>query len=111
MWLIEQRPSRGRWASLWQFVTTEATASPVTAAAVRRAVSVKVGTPRRIGTVEHALTHRKYRFEVYLCDFRGTPPPQLPANRRWVRFTDLAAYPLPRPHLRIAQMLKAVAPI
>jgi A/G-specific adenine glycosylase len=106
-WLIEQRPSRGRWAGLWQFVTVAMDGSPVTAAAVRAAAAVKSRRPRHIGTIEHALTHRRYRFDVYLCDVCGLlSASESNAPRRWVRLDDLRHYPLPRPHLRIAEMLR-----
>jgi adenine-specific DNA glycosylase len=117
MFLIEQRPPRGRWASLWQFVTAECTggASRVTSATVRAAVAgdavVASASPQLLGIVEHAITHRRYRFEVYLCDVRRSKParnsrksPQRP--RCWVELRDLQRFPLPRPHLRIAQMLQ-----
>lgn len=106
-WLIEQRPSRGRWAGLWQFVTVQATKSPVTAAAIGAVTGVRIDTPRQIGSVQHALTHRRYSYEVYVCralgsiDLNGFDPP-----RRWVRLDQLTSYPLPRPHVKVAGMLQ-----
>jgi A/G-specific adenine glycosylase len=104
-WLIEQRPERGRWAGMWQFPTRPATRKPM---------DLSPSKPRRIGTVTHALTHRRYRFDVYICDAcdgqvvgaGSENPPQ----RRWVRLDGLDAFPLPRPHLKIVQMLRHNAP-
>jgi A/G-specific adenine glycosylase len=107
-WLIEQRPLRGRWAGLWQFITSESDESPVSAAAVRTAVGVKSTTPRQISTIEHALTHRRYRFDVYLCDVRSPCKKNRDANRRWVGLDELEQYPLPRPHVRIAEFLRTL---
>jgi A/G-specific adenine glycosylase len=106
-WLIEQRPPKGRWAGMWQFVTAEANESPVTPSTVRSVASVKSTPPRRIGRIEHSLSHRQYRFDVYLCDLSGPPGrPRTDRPRRWVRLDQLHQYPLPRPHLRIARLLE-----
>ncbi|HEY1628281.1 MAG TPA: A/G-specific adenine glycosylase [Tepidisphaeraceae bacterium] len=107
-WLIEQRPPRGRWAGLWQFVTSEADESPVSAATVHLAAGVKSSTPRQISTIRHALTHRRYRFDVYLCDVRHPCKQNRGAARRWVALDELEQYPLPRPHVRIAEFLKTL---
>jgi A/G-specific adenine glycosylase len=119
-WLIEQRPPRGRWASLWQFVTVEvpaprgssgsltvsgASTPRVTSRMVRTAAGVKSGSPRHLGIVEHSLTHRRYRFEVFVCESCDDSARQ-PENRRWVQLKDLEHYPLPRPHVRILEMLR-----
>jgi len=112
-WLIEQRPASGRWAGMWQFVTTEAGRSRVSSASVRAAVSVKTSTPRRIGTIQHGLTHRRYRFDVYVCDLingRSAKPPMADRERVWASLSDLAGYPLPRPHLRVIELLRAALP-
>jgi A/G-specific adenine glycosylase len=108
-WLIEQRPHKGRWAGMWQFVTVEADESPVTPATIRAVANLKSSRPRVIGRIEHTLTHRRYHFDVYLCDVSG--PVKSSKNgdaRRWVRLDQLKRYPLPRPHLRIAGLLQTI---
>lgn len=108
-WLIEQRPQKGRWAGMWQFVTAEANGAAVTSATVRVVAGVKSTRPRKIAYIEHALSHRKYRFTVYLCRLSGSGTPQnRPSGRRWVHLDDLHHYPLPRPHARIAEALMAL---
>jgi A/G-specific adenine glycosylase len=110
-WLIEQRPLRGRWAGLWQFVTREAAGGD--AAPDPAALPVPVGSPARIGSVTHALTHRRYHFAVYRCDAlpdvgcraRGTGTIDGETARAWVTLQRLNEYPLPRPHLKVAEML------
>jgi A/G-specific adenine glycosylase len=92
-WLIEQRPMTGRWAGLWQFVTLD---SP-------RPFDLPISDPRLLGTVRHALTHRRYEFVVHRACLSGSLPP---AGRRiWVTLTDLDRYPLSRPQLRMVQWL------
>jgi A/G-specific adenine glycosylase len=106
IWLIEQRSSRGRWAGMWQFVTVEANGSPITPE-TSPDVTLRCSPPRHIASIEHTLTHRRYRFDVYLCHVSGparvreSKPP-----RRWVGLDDLQHYPLPKPHLQIAQLLR-----
>jgi A/G-specific adenine glycosylase len=107
-WLIEQRPPRGRWAGMWQFVTVEATAQTPSSIA-QELMRMVACPPRQIGTIEHTLTHRRYRFEVYLCELADRcRPMRLPGEmtRRWVKLENLGDYPLPRPHVRVAQILR-----
>ena len=90
-WLIEQRPTRGRWAGMWQFITVD------------RPIKMRGST--KLGQIRHSLTHRRYQFDVYRCahprsEFAPTDRP-----RKWVSLTELSEYPLPKPHLRIARML------
>ena len=97
-YLIEQRPAKGRWAGMWQFVTIDAAAKP-------SQLKLKLTKPKRIGEIRHALTHRRYEFDVYAADV--THDGVDPSPRVWVTLNQLDRYPLPRPHLRIAELLKA----
>ncbi|HSU66674.1 MAG TPA: A/G-specific adenine glycosylase [Tepidisphaeraceae bacterium] len=99
-WLIEQRPAKGRWAGMWQFTTIDPGEADHHAL-----LPVPVREARKIGVVSHALTHRRYEFEVYVGCARG--PNALPKKSpmRWVSLEGLEAFPLPRPHVLIAQML------
>jgi A/G-specific adenine glycosylase len=104
-WLIEQRPSRGRWAGMWQFITRPLGKRP--------ALATQLTRPRKLCTVTHGLTHRRYHFDVYVCGTRdvdtNTEAPGTNGSvTRWVRLSDLEQFPLPRPHLRIAQVLRAM---
>lgn len=105
-WLIEQRPPTGRWAGMWQFVTLEADET-AHARSYRNRLPVRVARPRHVGIVTHGLTHRRYHFDVYVC---GAPdndePAPSPAARAWTTLDGLAAYPVPRPHLKMVEMLR-----
>jgi A/G-specific adenine glycosylase len=94
-WLIEQRPDKGRWASLWQFTTF--------VAPLRRRNLKGV---EKIGVVRHALTHRRYEFTAYRCDESIVIPPA--ANRRWVTAQELDAYPMSKPQREIARLLDII---
>ena len=100
-YLIEQRPPKGRWAGLWQFMTTPPRSSPPLG-------SMTLTRPRRIGQLHHTLTHRRYHFAVYHADV--TRDGHDPSPRVWVSLAQLDRYPLPRPHLKIAEMLREQRP-
>ena len=100
-WLIEQRPPKGRWAGMWQFVTLVADES-AGVETLQSLLPVPVSRPRLIGTVTHGLTHRRYHFDVYACDTADEAPL---ASHVWTSLQGLDQYPLPRPHLRIADVL------
>ena len=101
-WLIEQRPAKGRWASMWQFVTVPSNGrKPM----IGDAIGGEVRNVKKLGVVTHGLTHRRYRFTVYRCERCGGRTNGTASGRVWVSLSNLHQYPLPRPHLKIAQML------
>ena len=55
--------------------------------------------------MHHALSHRRYHFEVYHTDIRRED--RDPSPRVWATLEAIDRYPLPRPHLKIVEMLKA----
>jgi A/G-specific adenine glycosylase len=101
-YLIQQRPPKGRWAGMWQFATVEPGVSVI--AAARQVTGGEVSRPVRLGEVRHALTHRRYRFEAFTCRVTGANGCNS-TSCRWVTLAELDHYPLPKPHLRIAQWL------
>ena len=103
-YLVEQRPAAGRWAGMWQFATVEAGDGVPTAAVLADRFGLTTTPPELLARIEHGLTHRRYEFDVYRC---STPDAIEAPPRRWVTLTELAAYPLPRPHVRIAERLAA----
>jgi A/G-specific adenine glycosylase len=92
-WLIEQRPATGRWAGMWQFLTIDSAEE----------LSLSVKDTRALGTVTHGLTHRRYEFEVVTCRTDGKSNG---ATRKWVTLEQIDEFPLPRPHVKIVQMLR-----
>jgi A/G-specific adenine glycosylase len=101
-WLIEQRPAKGRWAGMWQFIT------------IPSAKSTRANGDKQIAIVTHGLTHRRYRFRVFTTShlprehaLPGNGDAARPTTRAWVTLHELDKYPLPRPHVKIAQMLRA----
>ena len=106
-WLIEQRPAKGRWAGMWQFVTVVPEDGEA-AESLRAKLPVFARDLRKIGIVTHGLTHRRYHFDVFTCEAsQNVEPTDEPRPRRWTTLEGLSQYPLPRPHVKIAGMLKA----
>lgn len=104
-WLIEQRPSTGRWASLWQF--------PTFSAPLNLPPSLHKHLCK-LGTIRHSLTHRKYEFQISLCQkfpdsdrslLLPSESNSASRTRQWVRFDELKNYPMSRPQLQIGELL------
>lgn len=108
-YLIEQRPPTGRWASLWQFITFEVNGRRPTVASLAHETGLAIANLKRIGALNHTLTHRRYRFDVYRCVSPKGKPRGNGRPQAWVRLADLHEYPLPRPHVKIAEMLRSAA--
>lgn len=105
-WLIEQRPARGRWAAMWQFLTVETDASLSRKRAVEQ-VPFPVSDARFLGTVTHGLTHRRYEFEAFAARVKELHPAvSSGATRRWVAFEEMDELAFPRPHLAIRKLLE-----
>jgi A/G-specific adenine glycosylase len=104
LWLLERRPSTGRWAGLWQFPTIEAEeAAPPEARKIGRAIGLAISDLTLLGQVRHVLTHRRYVFTAFSAKARVT---RTAANRKWVLLGDLDQFPLSRPQLKIAEMIR-----
>jgi A/G-specific adenine glycosylase len=102
-WLIEQRPVPGRWAGLWQFVTVEGEGGRPDLRRVSERLGFQITDLKALGRVRHALSHRRYIFEVFRGRAAGGGDW---GARKWVRTGELSRYPLPRVHEKIAAMLR-----
>ncbi len=106
-WLIEQRPSSGRWAGMWQFATIEAPSQRrPTVQTLHAALAIKAEKIAPIGKLRHALTHRRYEFDVYHCMTSDGANLAADRPRKWIALNDLHRFPLPGPHLKIADLLR-----
>jgi len=84
---------------MWQFITLDPESKTKAPVPIKR--------PVRIGTVSHALTHRRYEFDVFAAEAPRDALPQSDVNRIWLPITQLDLYPLPRPHLKMIDLLKS----
>ena len=100
--LIEQRPPTGRWAGMWQFLTTS-TPEPA------RSVGAATGPAVDLGIVRHALTHRRYAFHVGRAKL-AAPLTLLEGEQRhsWSTLADMDALPFSKPQLAIRRLLQDV---
>ena len=101
--LLQQRPDTGRWAGMWQFTTLtppERVDAPPSSAFILSQYKLRVSEPRILGLVEHALTHRRYRFHAFTCRCEQ----EIAGD--WRTLTQMHELPMPKPHLRIRQMLE-----
>ena len=103
-WLLERRPTTGRWAGLWQFPTIKADQLAPTAAAISQHLGLAIANLREIGQIRHALTHRRYVFTAFIA--AASVAPRF-SNRKWIRLQELDDFPLSRPQLGIAELLRA----
>jgi A/G-specific adenine glycosylase len=106
--LIQQRPSGGLLAGLWEFPGGKVEPGEGLTAALRREVreelGIGIGDVRRLTTVRHAYT----RFQVTLHAFRcglADAAPKPGARRRWVTLTSIRKYPLPSGSVKIVDFL------
>lgn len=84
--LFEQRPGRGRWARMWQFVT-------------RTPEDDSFEMIEQLAELKHDLTHRRYEFAVW----RSKPRAEIQAH--WLTLDDSESLPFPSPHVKIRELL------
>ena len=101
-------PLSGRWAGLWQFPTIEADHVAPAANSIGRQIGLPIRDLREIGQIHHTLTHRRYVFTAFIATASTTPGF---SNRKWIRLEELNDFPLSRPQLKIAEMLRARAAV
>lgn len=106
--LMQQRPPQGRWAAMWQFVTLEAASRRPSA----RDLASRIGaTPVRVehlGQVKHALTHRRYEFDVYYCPLAKDASAGAIADNlsgTWLTPQRIESIPLPKPQVKVMELV------
>jgi A/G-specific adenine glycosylase len=102
--LIERRPAKGRWGGMWQFRTIDSPGGDGTYgdAVLRAWLGFAVTEPVKLGSVRHALTHRRYEFDAYVAELKGGRR----ADQAWVTLAELDRYPMSKPQLAIAGLLR-----
>ena len=105
-WLIEQRPSEGRWAGMWQFITVEAGQGDPARQRANGSLPVGIAGVKKLGEVSHGLTHRQYEVTAYVCEAKGKSVKEGERVRQWVTLEELDRFPMSKPQLRIAAMLR-----
>lgn len=93
--LVEQRPSTGLWANMWQPITIERDDRPATRAEIVRALRLNAAAAAQ--RFDHMTSHRRVRFEVWEGRTMGTKP----ARGVWVTEKRLDSLPIGNPQRRI----------
>ena len=108
--LIDQRLNEGLLGGLWEFPGGKQEPGEAIEATVVRelqeelAIEVEVTEP--LISLDHAYSHKRLRFEVFLCRWiSGEPQPLASQQVRWVHPTGLAAFPFPAANARIIAAL------
>ena len=108
--LIDQRLNEGLLGGLWEFPGGKQEPGEAIEATVVRelqeelAIEVEVMEP--LISLDHAYSHKRLRFEVFLCRrISGEPQPLASQQVRWVHPTGLASFPFPAANARIIAAL------
>jgi A/G-specific adenine glycosylase len=112
--LAVQRPQRGLLGGLWELPGGELRDGESPARALSRALHEGVGlgisAPERLGTIEHAFTHRLLRLHVYRAKAGAGRVRRSGWNaHRWVSESGLAALPLGGPTRKALAQVRAAA--
>lgn len=98
-YLVEQRPARGRWAGMWQFVTFPLPDEPASAVTVSALCGQPVSDVAHLAVVTHVLTHRHYTFTAVIASAGKID------SGRWLTLDEIRALPLSKPQGKILALL------
>jgi A/G-specific adenine glycosylase len=111
--LLQQRPTGGLLAGLWEFPGGKVEPGESLIAALRREIREELGVGvvnvRRLTTVRHAYTRFQVTLYAYTCGIASadlSPGPR----RRWLRLSALRRYPLPSGSVKIVDVLTGKEP-
>ncbi len=108
--LIAQRLEKGMFGGMWEFPggKQEQNESIETTVVreLKEELSIDVDIFRKLISLEHIYSHKKLRFEVYLCNLvKGVPLPMASQQVKWVRYIDLKNYPFPMANSKMIEEL------
>ena len=108
--LIDQRLNEGLLGGMWEFPGGKQEPGERIQATIARELmeelAIEVTVDQELICVDHAYSHKRLRFEVYLCTWcSGEPQPLASQQVRWVQPQELGAYPFPAANARIIAAL------
>ncbi len=106
--LVQQRPSGGLLAGLWEFPGGKVEPGESLTAALRRELREELGVVvrnvRKLTTVRHAYTRFQVTLHAFACDLAG-PRLRPGPPRRWLTLRGLRKHPLPSGSVKIVDFL------
>lgn len=111
--LMTRRPRGGRWSGLWELPNADcpSEAHHTVLSSICSEFGLARAEPRFLGNVSHRLTHRVYRFHVYLAGGasrrRGC---SLPPAARWFDLSDLDTPPVAAAQRKILRSVLTALP-
>ena len=109
--LIAQRLNNSSMGGMWEFPGGKhedgESIKETIAREINEELSIKVRASEKLIDLDHAYSHKKLHFVVYLCDFiSGTAQALASQEVRWVKPSDLMNYPFPAANHKIIIALK-----
>lgn len=98
--LIERRPDRGLWASMWQAPTSESVSAQPRPSTVLKRLGL-VGRAIQRGEFVHITSHREVRFRVYDAHPGTDTGTFNPESTALIALSEMDDYPLANPHRKI----------
>jgi A/G-specific adenine glycosylase len=105
--LLEQRPSTGLWAGMWQAPTVECD-RVLRTREIRRSLPVSINGLRKLGVFEHHTTHRRITFHVFAAHIRGRGGRRA-GRGEWRRLHELDDLPMSNAQRRVLRHRRAEA--
>lgn len=109
--LIARRPEAGLWGGMWEFPWSDLPDGQAPLEAAPAVLAARCGIAamrcRELPAIRHGLMERTVELSVVRVTARGTPRPLSHEELAWADADQLARYPMPRPHRRIAAALAA----
>jgi len=113
--LITRRKSEGLLGGLWEFpggkIGKKENAEQACIREIKEEANLNIKIDSVITRVKHAYTHFKVVLDVFRCSYvSGRVKLNGPVDYRWIRLSEIAAYPFPKANLKFIPLLEPSTP-